>query len=562
MTVDGYEMIIQKLSLTTRAILWLLVPLLASIPAHAVTVDGFVTQIDSTGAFDSGELRVQLTAETRCSIATVSSISEWYYSVWSGRLSYSPWFFSSNDRVMKSTIMPCNVAHMAIGSQVHVIGTFQSKHRVLADHAIIYTESIDRKLESSAVIGEQPELQHNADGWKGSLWLDGYPMTVTPQTKLLAAPANARLHYSWSKTTGILETKPTRKHGSSQILFHESLSRPNACVQYVGTSDVDGKILANQLAFWPNHIGKKEHKYASWFVASIVPPNYQKRMTGGIYFKKIFKPGNVINIVPDQEAQKWVSKIGRSMVPQFQRSMSDSDPDKIRFQFYITGQFKYQKDLVRLTHAGESKHIADNNIIALPDGIILVPATTLAHLQNSAQLAALMSAAVAAVLQKQAYLYIFLNVQVAINASNKATTFMQEQQALRIGIRQMYLAGYDIREAPYAWAVAQGKSVENPIINSKHPDQEIPWYAAYAFNYISHYYQDVDYSKLKRGEKEYQQFLQELYKADPSLPRPASPPAQIQPQAHINLQAQPTPAAATKAPATAAAQAVPAQTIH
>ncbi len=91
----------------------------------------------------------------------------------------------------------------------------------------------------------------------------------------------------------------------------------------------------------------------------------------------------------------------------------------------------------------------------------------------------------------------------------------QNEQALRIGIRQMYLAGYDIREAPFAWAVAQGKPVNNPVINSKDPDKEIPWYAAYAFNYISQYYKDVDYSKLKRGRKEYQQFLQELRKADP-----------------------------------------------
>ena len=91
----------------------------------------------------------------------------------------------------------------------------------------------------------------------------------------------------------------------------------------------------------------------------------------------------------------------------------------------------------------------------------------------------------------------------------------QNEQSIRIGIRQMYLAGYDIREAPYAWAVAQGKPVSNPVIDSKEPDKEIPWYAAYAFDYISKYYRDVDYSKLKRGEREYQQFLQELRKADP-----------------------------------------------
>lgn len=492
--------------------------LFIAVPALATTVDGFVTKIDSARAFNVGELRVQLTAETHCLIATVSSTSEVSFNRWSGSLSYSPWLFSSNDRVMKSTVVPCNVMHLAIGSQVHVIGTLQSKHRVFAEQAIIYTESIDQTIESSAVIWDQPELQHNADGWKGSLWVDGYPMTVTPQTKMLAAPANARLRYSWSRTTGILEAKSTLKP-NSWVLFHESLLRPNTYIQYVGTSDVDGKILANQLAFWSNNIGKKEHKYINRFAASIVLPNYQKRTSGDIYFKKLFKPATVVNIVPDQEAQKWVSDIGRSMVPQFQRSMSDSDPDKIRFQFYITGQFKYQNGLVRLTHGGESKHIEDSTILALPNGIILVPTTTLAHLQNSAQLAALMSAAVAAVLQKQGYLHATLVVSMAYQATEKAVNLFQDKQMLRIGIRQMYVAGYDIREAPYAWAVAQGKPVNNPVIDSKHPDKEIPWYAAYAFNYISQYYKDVDYSKLKRGEAEYAKFLIELRKADPSLPQ-------------------------------------------
>ncbi len=43
----------------------------------------------------------------------------------------------------------------------------------------------------------------------------------------------------------------------------------------------------------------------------------------------------------------------------------------------------------------------------------------------------------------------------------------------------------------------------------------MPWYATYGFNYISQLYPDVDYSKLKRGEKEYAQFLDELRRADP-----------------------------------------------
>ena len=42
----------------------------------------------------------------------------------------------------------------------------------------------------------------------------------------------------------------------------------------------------------------------------------------------------------------------------------------------------------------------------------------------------------------------------------------------------------------------------------------IPWETAYAFDYISKFYSDVDYSRLKRGEKEYAQFLDALRKAD------------------------------------------------
>ena len=171
-------------------------------------------------------------------------------------------------------------------------------------------------------------------------------------------------------------------------------------------------------------------------------------------------------------------------------------------------------------------------------------------MHNRAQLAMLLSAAIVAVIQKQDFNnappyfhfgpYMFANVNY----------IWQIKQEIRLGIRQMYLAGYDIREAPYAWANSPSDLDRNPTVALRGlPDQfSIFWYAAYAFNYISQYYADVDYSKLKRGEKEYQQFLQELYKADPSLPRPAAT-------------MQPTPAA-TKMPTTSAAQAVPAPTVH
>jgi hypothetical protein len=157
-------------------------------------------------------------------------------------------------------------------------------------------------------------------------------------------------------------------------------------------------------------------------------------------------------------------------------------------------------------------YVRVTSVIAISDGTILVPDVMLDRIQNQAQVMALLSYAITSILQKQAYIACAGDIYDCLR--------VEKEQLLRIGIRQMYLAGYDIREAPFAWAVAQGKPVNNPVIDSKHPDKEIPWYAAYAFNYICQYYKDVDYSKLKRGRAEYQQFLQELYKADPSLPQP------------------------------------------
>ncbi len=170
---------------------------------------------------------------------------------------------------------------------------------------------------------------------------------------------------------------------------------------------------------------------------------------------------------------------------------------------------------------------ANEGVVALPNGPILVPESTLAGINNEAQVASILSYAITSVLQKHSYITRYARPSNVVDfPSMDFSPFVldlsKSEQSLRIGIRQMYLAGYDIREAPFAGAGAQGKPVNNPVIDSKHPDKEIPWYAAYAFNYISQYYKDVDYSKLKRGRADYQQFLKGLYKADPSLPRPKS----------------------------------------
>ena len=60
----------------------------------------------------------------------------------------------------------------------------------------------------------------------------------------------------------------------------------------------------------------------------------------------------------------------------------------------------------------------------------------------------------------------------------------------------------------------QGRPIKG-LLTTPDYRQSASFYATYAVNYISKLYPDVDYSKLKRDRRGYQQFLEELRKADP-----------------------------------------------
>lgn len=173
------------------------------------------------------------------------------------------------------------------------------------------------------------------------------------------------------------------------------------------------------------------------------------------------------------------------------------------------------------TYQHPHAHSTVHEIVYAPDGTVLIADTALAHLTNEAQLAALLSYSLVATDQDLiARLFRAQHYMGGVWSSSGRRNGIWipqliahlNQQTLRLGIEQMYQAGYDIRYAPFAWAVAQGKCIKNPGVDA---GKNMPFDALYAFNAIDQLYPDTDYSKLKLGEAEYRQFLQELYKADP-----------------------------------------------
>lgn len=160
------------------------------------------------------------------------------------------------------------------------------------------------------------------------------------------------------------------------------------------------------------------------------------------------------------------------LVPEFQRRLPVTDPTKIVFRFQVV-------DDERL-HA----------VLAEPSGVIQLPYQHLALLENDSQLAAVLSANIAEVMEKQAVRLrpavmgisaaemagvasgffvpgLGIATQIAGDRTAVAMVHRLEEQSTRTGLQWMEDAGFAVREAPVAWwrlADRKGKGLEKTAL--------------------------------------------------------------------------------------------------
>jgi hypothetical protein len=465
--------------MTIRPVRLLLLTLAFSLQALAsklpTVFDGFITNMVSPTEFDVGSRHVICNAKTAFELEVVDQN-----------------FHHQDDLTLH------------VGSHIHVVGAFEGKPRsfiATAIQAYHFPGSGTKNalaMEGIGLIQETPALHRDGQDWIGTLWVDGYPLLITGKTKL---------------TDGDGKPYPGDKIAT------------NVWAGYKATRNLDHSIHADSISFTPNQVDAEEKKFRDKSEAQIDEPDYAKKIPGKIKFHWAWS----LDILPDKDVQDYVTRVGESLIPQYQKDLPDSDPTKINFRFYI------------IQHPAKWKE-SFSDAFSSPNGIVIVPDNVLAALSNEAQLAALLSNCITVTLNKTIYIHkARLTIQKDVGWAGMATVtgyagaplligdaiatrnLMLDinKQASRIGLRSMLQNGYDIREAPFAWTVAANKQVRNPLDQDEQPAPLV----ASLMNDLRRDYPATPYSTLKINGDAYQQMLLSLRAASPKLPKPKSSPS-------------------------------------
>lgn len=219
-------------------------------------------------------------------------------------------------------------------------------------------------------------------------------------------------------------------------------------------------------------------------------------------------------IVPNDQAQQYVRRLGESLIPANQKELAADDPSKIPFQFFVI----------------ENKV---PNAFACPNGTVVVHSGLFSAVEDEAQLVFILGHEVAHATQEHtiqqmnyhkkerialaigaafasAYTgYNFTNLANLINAAiRNGYARRLESQADRLGMEYMLNAGYDPREAPRAWKALSLRYGDAPanFFWSSHDSNTTR--RSYLMAELQNSYRDVTFDSKKRGSDDFRRIVE------------------------------------------------------
>jgi Zn-dependent protease with chaperone function len=407
---------------------------------------------------------------------------------------------------------------LRVGVELQIAGVLDDASGELRAKSIKIDMDQFRVKPLTAIITLPPKgITQTANGWTGQFVADGQRIHVSPTTKVLFRLSRSDRHLQKA-------AKQAKGEGAEDADAEglQSLDQVTAgmLLTYQGKRDpVSGAIAAERVTFMRNDLEPGEAKL--WKSLKVQARSAQGLKPGELKIDRVGK----FKLLPDDDVQNYVSTIGASLIPQYQRDLTASDPRKIPFQWYVVDE-------------------KEPNAFALANGTVVVNSGLFDVLDNEAQLAAVLGHEMAHATQEHTWrqLQFHKNERMGLaiasaiaSASGKynvsdALTLTQaaiqngysrnlENQADRVGLQYMAAAGYDPREAPRVWK-QMTKKYGNQSTNffwSSHDNNATR--RSYLMNELRTNYQAVDFASLKLNEEEFHRVQREVRDASAAKTR-------------------------------------------
>src|SRR5215471_4724638 len=428
--------------------------------AKDLTIRGFITAVNSPTSFQIDDYKI--TAEKGVSLE----------------------FDRRQDDTSITTFTPEDIR---IGTDLEISGEYDDKSRELKARSIRVFFYDTLTVKRTALLDKLPKLSKSETGWSGTIDADGERITVSPTTAVTLKPNRTERQSALPSDT------------SEALKFTPEFLNLDTFVHYEGIRQSDGSVKAQKLEFEHAEVESGETRMWRRFTPVVINPDYARNQPGELEtYRKEYK------ILPNQEAQEYISRLGNSLVPAHQKELSDNDPLKIPFRFFLVEKEGF-------------------NALTYPNGVVIVYSGVFDVFENEAQLAFALSHEISHAIERHAWQQqeYFRNELIALRARGvyvpdrlmlanlRASGFSSqyarslENQADRVGLEWMLAAGYDIREAPQSWTAVAGK-MRDAAINPYWSDREN--YTArrsYLMAQLLNHYADVNYLNLKKDRDEF-----------------------------------------------------------
>ena len=432
---------------------------------------------------------------------------------------------------------------LRIGTLVEIRGLYDETTSELKATKMKVDLEQFRQLDVTTILDRKPtELTQTETGWVGLVAADGRRIRISVDTKMLFSPNKTEKKRQKEDERIAREKKKHEKNADkddwtkmkktsgddswaevapSKPVVEEFVPLktladvgPGTIMTYHGREQADGSVLATSVEFKRNEMEESEFKLWKSIKIKEKHFNFESGKTAEL------KVGpDKYKIFPNQALQDYVNSLGWSLIPDYQRMLPDSNPQKIHFQFRVV----------------QAKGF---NAGTYPMGMIVIHSDVFRLLENEAQLAAVLAHEIAHATQEHSFremqhnkkrrtalrigslvaagmgYYSISNILAMVNiAMVRGYGRTLENQSDRLALQYMASAGYDVREAPRVWKLVAMTEGDGPIFYWSSHDSAAER-RSFMMVTIRNSFSSLDLSSLKKNEDSFQRMAQLVKEAD------------------------------------------------